>query len=107
MKPEEDVAGVAIKQIDAASAKNFDVLAADAASWWHDYWAKGFVYMHSPDGQADFVEGNYTYFLYIMGSSSRGCFHRGLAACFGTPTATCAAGVRSIGGPIPMRITAI
>ncbi len=28
--------------------------------------------MHSADGQADFVEANYTYFLYLMGSSSRG-----------------------------------
>ena len=28
--------------------------------------------MHSADGQADFVEQNYTYFLYLMGASSRG-----------------------------------
>ena len=30
--------------------------------------------MHSADGQADFVEQNYTYFLYLMGSTSRGSF---------------------------------
>jgi hypothetical protein len=32
------------------------------------------VYLHSDSGQADFVEANYTYFLYLMGSCSRGDF---------------------------------
>jgi len=50
----------------------FDQLRACTANWWRDFWAQGFVYLHSPDGQADFVEANYTYFIYLMGSSSRG-----------------------------------
>jgi hypothetical protein len=74
MKRDDDVAAAALKELDAAAAKTFDALAADTQTWWHDYWSKAFVYMHSPDGQADFVEGNYTYFLYVMGSSSRGAY---------------------------------
>ncbi len=69
---DDDVAALAMKELDAAAAKGFDALQADTAAWWHDFWSKGFVYMHSADGQADFVEQNYTYFLYLMGASSRG-----------------------------------
>src|SRR5205814_3095348 len=57
--------------LDEAVAKGFDRLAEETQSWWHDFWSRGFVYMHSPDGQADFVEANYTYFLYLMAASSR------------------------------------
>ena len=71
-KPKEDVAAFALKELEAAEDKGFEGLLADTSSWWHDFWSKGFVYMHSEDGQADFVEQNYTYFLYIMGASSRG-----------------------------------
>jgi Domain of unknown function (DUF5703) len=69
---DQDVGKLALAQLDAATAMNFAGLAEDTAKWWHDFWSKGFVYMQSPDGQADFVEANYTYFLYIMGASSRG-----------------------------------
>jgi len=68
----QDVAGLALKELEAAAAKGFDTLRAETANWWHDFWARGFVHMHSADGQADFVEQNYTYFLYVMGASSRG-----------------------------------
>jgi hypothetical protein len=71
-KRDENVGATALGNLEAASAKGIDGLAADTQSWWHDFWSKGFVYMHSADGQADFVEQNYTYFFYIMGSSSRG-----------------------------------
>jgi len=71
-EPEQDVAALALKELDAAAAKGFDGLLADTSAFWHDFWSKGFLYMHSPDGQADFVEQNYTYFLYLMGASSRG-----------------------------------
>jgi hypothetical protein len=74
LKPDADVAALALAELDAAAPRGFDGLAADTREWWHDFWAKGFVYMHSPDGQADFVERNYTYFLYVMGASSRGAF---------------------------------
>lgn len=67
-----DVAALALAELEPAAAKSFPELAASTAAWWRDFWAKGFVHMHSADGQADFVEQNYTYFLYLMGASSRG-----------------------------------
>ncbi len=70
--PDDDVAALALKELEAAEAKGFAGLLTDTSAWWHDFWSKGFVYMHSADGQADFVEQNYTYFLYLMGASSGG-----------------------------------
>jgi hypothetical protein len=67
-----DVAHSALAELDSAGERGFDSLLADTLTWWHDFWSRGFVAMHSPDGQADFVEANYTYFLYLMGASSRG-----------------------------------
>jgi hypothetical protein len=71
-KPEADVAGLAIDELEAAAPKGFAGLRQETADWWRDFWAKGFVYMHSDSGQADFAEANYTYFIYLMGASSRG-----------------------------------
>jgi hypothetical protein len=69
----QDVGDLAMKELDAAKAQDgFAGLASDNATWWHDFWAKGYVAMHSADGQADFVGANYLYFLYLMNSSSRG-----------------------------------
>ena len=65
---------MALNQLRAAEGKGFKRLQSETADWWHDFWSKGFVYMHSSSGQADFVEANYTYFLYLMGASSRGGF---------------------------------
>ncbi len=70
--PSEDVAAAALKELDAASARGFDVLLASNRQWWHNYWSKAFVHLSSGDGVADYVEQNYTYFLYVMGSASRG-----------------------------------
>ena len=70
--PDEDMAASTLKVLDAGEAKGFETLLAETSAWWHDFWSKGFAYMHSDDGQADFVEKHYTYFLYLMGASSRG-----------------------------------
>lgn len=84
----EDPTSMAIDELKSAEVKSFSGLQTETADWWHDFWRKGFVYMHSGAntatfnpanptvtlGQADFVEGNYTYFLYLMGASSRGDF---------------------------------
>jgi hypothetical protein len=67
-----DTASRALAELDAAAPKGFAGLQSETQNWWRDFWAKGFVHMHSADGQADFVEQNYTYFLYLMGASSRG-----------------------------------
>jgi hypothetical protein len=70
--PGQDLVARALEELNAAAAKGFDSLRAETADWWHDFWSQGFVSLHSADGQADFVEQNYTYFLYVMGASSRG-----------------------------------
>ena len=72
--PNQDVGALALAELQAAEAKGFKSLQTETADWWRDFWSKGFVYMHSADGQADFVEQNYTYFLYLMGASSRGAY---------------------------------
>jgi hypothetical protein len=69
----EDIAASALAALEAAQARgSFAALQADTTQWWHDFWSKGFVHMHSDSGQADFVETNYTYFLYLMNASSHG-----------------------------------
>jgi hypothetical protein len=70
--PAADVAALALQELEAAVPKGFAGLRRETADWWHDFWAQGFVYLHSDSGQADFVEAHYTYFLYLMGSTSRG-----------------------------------
>ena len=70
--PEEDVADLALKQMDAAQSKSFDDLLESNRDWWGNYWSEAFVRLHSADGVADEVEKNFTYYLYIMASCSRG-----------------------------------
>ena len=70
--PNADVGALALAELQAAEAKGFKTLQVETAEWWRDYWSRGFVYMHSAEGQADWVERHYTYFLYLMGASSRG-----------------------------------
>ena len=70
--PQADVAALALQELEAAAPKGFAGLRQETADGWRDFWAGGFVYMHSASGQADFVESHYTYFLYLMGSTSRG-----------------------------------
>jgi hypothetical protein len=68
----QDAGALALDELNAAASKSFDALLADNRAWWQDFWSKSLVRLHSADGQADFVGQNYTYFLYIMGSTSRG-----------------------------------
>ena len=70
----EDVGELALKQLAAAQAKSFDGLLQDNRKWWGNYWSEGFIHLHSADGVADNVEKFYTYFLYLMGSCSRGTY---------------------------------
>ncbi|HTQ31190.1 MAG TPA: DUF5703 domain-containing protein [Opitutaceae bacterium] len=72
--PKQDTASLALTALDTAAPKGFDGLAADTAAWWHDFWATGFVAMSSADQQADFVSGNYIYFMYLMNASSHGVY---------------------------------
>lgn len=70
--PEEDLVALASKQLDTAMQTGFEQIFASNQQWWHQFWEKSFVHLHSEDGEADFVEANYNYYLYVMASSSRG-----------------------------------
>lgn len=70
--PAKDTTGAALNELDSAVTRGMDGLSKDTAGWWNHFWSRGMVYLHSESGQADFVETNYTYFLYLMGASSRG-----------------------------------
>lgn len=72
-KPAQDTAKIALQQL-ASTPGDFETLRRETSEWWSRFWARGGVYMHSASGQADFVGANYTYFLYLMGASSRGDF---------------------------------
>jgi len=69
-----NVADLAVRQLDDAASKGYPAVAAETSEWWHDFWSRGALELHSDDGVADFVEQNYNYFLYVMASSSRGKF---------------------------------
>ncbi|HTL43477.1 MAG TPA: hypothetical protein VL262_03995 [Vicinamibacterales bacterium] len=64
----------ALAEVEAVKAGGFAALRIAAAGWWHRFWARGTVYLHSESGQADFVEQNYDFYLYLMASSSRGAY---------------------------------
>ncbi len=68
----EDVVAAALRQLDAAAGLGFAGLLKANQAFWHDFWRKSFVHAHSDDGLADMVSEYYTYYLYVMGSSSRG-----------------------------------
>jgi hypothetical protein len=70
--PNEDIIATVVRQLEPAMDKGFDQLMASNEAWWGDYWKKSFVHLNSPDGEADFVEQNYTYYLYVMAATSRG-----------------------------------
>jgi hypothetical protein len=70
----EDAAARAGEKLNSAAQRGFAALLAGNQAWWHDFWSKGFVHLHSTDRVADYVEQHYTYFLYVMGASSRSQF---------------------------------
>ena len=70
--PNEDIGGLALKQLASAQPKGFDELLKENKTWWDDFWQKSFVRLHSTDGVANEVEKNFMYYLYIMASCSRG-----------------------------------
>jgi hypothetical protein len=75
--PNEDIAELALKQLDAAQAKSFNELLEDNRKWWTAFWSKSFIHLHSVDSVADNIEKNYTFYLYIMASCSRGDYMPG------------------------------
>ena len=74
LDPKADVVAAAMANLDAAAAKSFDDLVGDNAEWWHAFWQRGTLALHSADGTADYLADNYHYYLYLMASTSRGAF---------------------------------
>lgn len=72
--PSEDLSAIAIRKLEAAKRIGFEGLYAANRKWWADFWSRSFVRLSSADREADFIEKNYTYYLYVMGSSSRGAY---------------------------------
>lgn len=72
--PSTDLTAAAIKKLEDAKKMGFDGLHASNKQWWADFWSKSFISLNSADGEANFVEQNYTYYLYVMAASSRGDF---------------------------------
>lgn len=72
--PAEDITAAATKKLEAAKRKGFEGLLASNRAWWKNFWSKAFIHLHSDDGEADLVEQHYTYYLYVMASSSRGLY---------------------------------
>ncbi|MBN1361811.1 MAG: hypothetical protein JW993_14540 [Sedimentisphaerales bacterium] len=71
---EADLIATAFEQLAAAQETGYDKLVESNQRWWYDFWSKGYIRLHSADGVADSIEQNYTYYLYVMASSSRGKF---------------------------------
>ena len=69
---EADVVAGTTEKLEIAMKHEFDKLLLDNQVWWREFWSKSYVHLHSKDGIADMIEKNYTFYLYIMASSSRG-----------------------------------
>ena len=69
-----DLVAETSKKLAAAATQGFAALAESNRGWWQRFWEKSLVHLHSPDGVADRLEAGYTYFLYIMASTSQGKF---------------------------------
>ena len=68
----EGIVALALAQLESAASTGYAGLVESNRKWWHEFWEKSFVHLHSEDGVADRIEESYTYYLYIMASSSRG-----------------------------------
>jgi hypothetical protein len=70
--PQADVLAAAFAHLAAAESRSPATLMKESQAWWHSFWSRAFLHLSSPDGEADFVERHYHYYLYLMASTSRG-----------------------------------
>lgn len=70
----EDIAAKAAKQLKQAENTSRETLWELHRNWWRQFWSKSYIQCSSADKEADFVQQNYQYYLYVMASSSRGDF---------------------------------
>lgn len=69
---EEDVVEKALQKAAAASETGAQELFTRHKAAWADFWEKSYVHMESQDTVAQKLELHYTYFFYLMNSSSKG-----------------------------------
>ncbi len=69
--PDTDVVADALSLLDDAS-HSYDALRQQHVEWWHAYWSRTFVHLHSEDGLADYFERIRTLHLYYAACASRG-----------------------------------
>lgn len=67
-----DAVANALRQESLASKKGFDRLLADNQLWWHDFWGRSYLELHSETGEAEFLARSWTAWLYQMACTSRG-----------------------------------
>lgn len=72
MERDQEVAPLAVSQLEEVAGQDVERLATESQSWWHEFWSRGFLELHSQDGTADYVQQSYHYFLYLMAATSRG-----------------------------------
>src|SRR5690606_34110451 len=70
--PTENVKATAVASMKSVRKQHYLKLLKAHQAWWADFWQKSFIHLSSADREADYVEQNYTYYLYVMASSSRG-----------------------------------
>jgi len=67
-----DVAANALEKLAKAKSTGYDALLVSHKQWWKKFWEQSLVNLSSSDGVADNITIHYNYFLYLMGSTSRG-----------------------------------
>lgn len=68
----QDLNMLALAELEQATALGDKRLITSTKDWWHKFWSNSFVHLTSSDGEAEYVEKHYSYFLYLMAASSRG-----------------------------------
>lgn len=69
-----DIAAKAIQILEDNKKTSVTTMLNSHKNWWHQFWTKSFIQCSSADKEADFIQQHYQYYLYVMGSSSRGDF---------------------------------
>ncbi len=69
---QEDIVQTVLEKARAASGEGALAMYARHKGAWEAFWEKSFVQMESEDGLAQKLELHYTYFFYLMNSSSHG-----------------------------------
>ena len=72
--PTVDVEALALSKLALSRSSGFNEIVSSNRQWWRSFWERSYIHLHSRDGEANFIEQNYTYYLYVMASSSRGRF---------------------------------